>query len=67
MVVKILSTYRRSAVDIDIIAPTENACIRGVWWKEIAKPVDIICRPSLLTVSVECLLSCYCHYLDRTT
>jgi len=53
MVVEIWSTYRGSAVGIGIIAPTENASIRDVWWKEIAKPVDIICRPSLLTVSVE--------------
>lgn len=53
MVVEILSTYCGSAVGIDIIAPTENACIRDVWWKKIAKPVDIICRPSLLTVSVK--------------
>lgn len=53
MIIEILSTYHESAVGIDIIASTENACIQNVWWKEIVKPVDIICHLSLLTVSVE--------------
>jgi hypothetical protein len=53
MIIKILSTYCESAVSIDIIALTENVCIQNVWWKKIAKPVNIICHLSLLTVSVE--------------
>ncbi len=38
---------------IGIVTPSENARIWDVQWKEVTKPVDVICRPSLLPVSVE--------------
>lgn len=49
MIVEIL----RSAVGFGIIAPSENTSIWDVWWKQVAEPVDIICCPSLLAMSVE--------------
>lgn len=53
MIVKILSADLRSIVGIGIVAPTDNTCIWNIQWQEVTEPVDLVYRPSLLTVSIE--------------
>lgn len=45
----------RSAVGIDIIAPSDNTGIRDVCRKKVAKPVYLVYGPGLLAMSVEAM------------
>ena len=53
MIIKVLIADLRSTMGIRGVAPTDNARIRNIRGEEITEPVDVVHRPSLLTVSIE--------------
>lgn len=55
MIEDILGADPRSAVSIDIIAPSDDTGIRDVCWKKVAKPVYFVYGPGLLAMSVEAM------------
>jgi hypothetical protein len=53
MVVEVLTT-NATAMSICIVSPADDARIRDIVWKEVAKPVNAICsRPGLVSVSIQ--------------